>query len=356
MVACVALISHNLFVELSSGLLRCGKSCRLRWINYLKPDIKRGNFSRDEEETIIRLHESLGNKWSLIASHLPGRTDNEIKNVWNTHLKKKLKSNGYVNPCNEDINNPSESSSSSSSSTSHWKRLYLDTGLGIEEEEEEEVLFINDKPINDPLEEAYMVLSDTQKESVENLFSDNDWIQPIKCNPCSLEDARDVSSPSYSTCSSYVSHPNQLVPQGAKQEEQTTQQLLDPLEELLEIPLDETDMLDILDGKSSFLLSNEEPALAETASRQETISGSIKEVSRKEVDNGNWLEYLEYELGVLEENSLTENAFETQRTSSPSIDEILIVETEIDPVAMYFQTWSSSSSSPPDSSLSNQKQ
>ncbi|KAJ3689547.1 hypothetical protein LUZ61_018711 [Rhynchospora tenuis] len=75
-----------------AGLLRCGKSCRLRWINYLRPDIKRGNFSEEEEETIIKLHALLGNKWSRIASRLPGRTDNEIKNVWNTYLKKKLAS------------------------------------------------------------------------------------------------------------------------------------------------------------------------------------------------------------------------------------------------------------------------
>ncbi|KAA8527770.1 hypothetical protein F0562_035361 [Nyssa sinensis] len=74
-----------------AGLLRCGKSCRLRWTNYLRPDIKRGNFSKEEEETIIKLHEMLGNRWSAMAARLPGRTDNEIKNVWHTHLKKKLK-------------------------------------------------------------------------------------------------------------------------------------------------------------------------------------------------------------------------------------------------------------------------
>ncbi|MCL7023823.1 hypothetical protein MKW94_011823 [Papaver nudicaule] len=73
-----------------AGLNRCGKSCRLRWSNYLRPDIKRGKFSEDEEQLIINLHSVLGNKWSQIATHLPGRTDNEIKNYWNTHLKKKL--------------------------------------------------------------------------------------------------------------------------------------------------------------------------------------------------------------------------------------------------------------------------
>ncbi|KAG9136080.1 hypothetical protein Leryth_003711 [Lithospermum erythrorhizon] len=74
-----------------AGLLRCGKSCRLRWTNYLRPDIKRGNFTQEEEEAIIKLHEMLGNRWSAIAARLPGRTDNEIKNVWHTSIKKKLK-------------------------------------------------------------------------------------------------------------------------------------------------------------------------------------------------------------------------------------------------------------------------
>jgi myb proto-oncogene protein len=73
-----------------AGLLRCGKSCRLRWMNYLRPDIKRGNISPEEDDLIIRMHSLLGNRWSLIAGRLPGRTDNEIKNYWNTHLCKKI--------------------------------------------------------------------------------------------------------------------------------------------------------------------------------------------------------------------------------------------------------------------------
>ncbi|KAL3820618.1 hypothetical protein ACJIZ3_006523 [Penstemon smallii] len=74
----------------NAGLQRCGKSCRLRWTNYLRPDIKRGKFSFEEEESIIQLHSILGNKWSAIAARLPGRTDNEIKNYWNTHIRKRL--------------------------------------------------------------------------------------------------------------------------------------------------------------------------------------------------------------------------------------------------------------------------
>ncbi|KAK4434927.1 Transcription factor [Sesamum alatum] len=76
-------------VAVKSGLNRCGKSCRLRWLNYLRPDIKRGNMSDAEDDLILRLHRLLGNRWSLIARRLPGRTDNEIKNYWNAHLRKK---------------------------------------------------------------------------------------------------------------------------------------------------------------------------------------------------------------------------------------------------------------------------
>ncbi|XP_059662044.1 transcription factor MYB114-like [Cornus florida] len=77
-------------IAAKAGLGRRGKSCRLRWLNYLRPNIKRGNISDQEEDLIIRLHKLLGNRWSLIAGRLPGRTDNEIKNYWNSHLSKKI--------------------------------------------------------------------------------------------------------------------------------------------------------------------------------------------------------------------------------------------------------------------------
>ncbi|KAM0888009.1 hypothetical protein ACQ4PT_028609 [Festuca glaucescens] len=77
-----------------AGLHRNGKSCRLRWINYLRPGLKHGMFSPEEEETVMSLHAALGNKWSRIARHLPGRTDNEVKNYWNSYLKKRVEGGG----------------------------------------------------------------------------------------------------------------------------------------------------------------------------------------------------------------------------------------------------------------------
>lgn len=81
-----------------AGLQRCGKSCRLRWINYLRPDVKRGSFSAEEERIIIEVQRILGNKWAQIAKYLPGRTDNEVKNFWNSSIKKKLIAQAFQSP------------------------------------------------------------------------------------------------------------------------------------------------------------------------------------------------------------------------------------------------------------------
>ncbi|KAK4398035.1 Transcription factor [Sesamum angolense] len=85
-------------VQRNSGLMRCGKSCRLRWANHLRPNLKKGAFSVEEEKLIVELHAKLGNKWARMAAQLPGRTDNEIKNYWNTRLKRRQRAGLPVYP------------------------------------------------------------------------------------------------------------------------------------------------------------------------------------------------------------------------------------------------------------------
>lgn len=109
-------------VPTNIGLLRCSKSCRLRWTNYLRPGIKRGNFSDCEEKMIIHLQALLGNRWAAIASYLPQRTDNDIKNYWNTHLKKKLKKLQGQDGQNKEGISSSSSSSSKSITKGQWER------------------------------------------------------------------------------------------------------------------------------------------------------------------------------------------------------------------------------------------
>ncbi|CAL9118664.1 unnamed protein product, partial [Musa textilis] len=108
------------------GLLRCSKSCRLRWTNYLRPGIKRGNFTDQEEKLIIRLQALLGNRWAAIASYLPERTDNDIKNYWNTHLKKKVRKPETGSDCPKS----SGQSSHRSVSKGQWERC-LQTDINM---------------------------------------------------------------------------------------------------------------------------------------------------------------------------------------------------------------------------------
>ncbi|OEL17533.1 Transcription factor MYB86 [Dichanthelium oligosanthes] len=111
-----------------AGLERCGKSCRLRWINYLRPDLKRGAFSQEEEDLIIHLHSMLGNKWSQIAAQLPGRTDNEVKNFWNSYIKKKLRQRG-IDPATHKLLAEASSSRGGAAAASSRTAVFSDAEL-----------------------------------------------------------------------------------------------------------------------------------------------------------------------------------------------------------------------------------
>lgn len=142
-------------VPTNTGLRRCSKSCRLRWTNYLRPGIRRGDFTDDEEKMIIQLQALLGNKWAAIASYLPERTDNDIKNYWNTHLKKKLRKLEMGSEDHDMIHNKNKdrfSSSTSSSSSSHcnsrgqWEKR-LQTDIQMAKQALTDALSIDHKPV-----------------------------------------------------------------------------------------------------------------------------------------------------------------------------------------------------------------
>ncbi|KAK2358827.1 hypothetical protein P8452_77845 [Trifolium repens] len=164
------------------GLKRCGKSCRLRWLNYLRPNIKHGGFTEEEDNIICSLYISIGSRWSIIAAQLPGRTDNDIKNYWNTRLKKKLlgkrkQSNNNNNLMNQkDTNGIDENSYSNSLSSSALERLQLHMQL---QSLQNPFSFYN----NNPASLAWPKLHPSQEKMIQiSLQNSNNIINPMLQN------------------------------------------------------------------------------------------------------------------------------------------------------------------------------
>ncbi|XP_038725301.1 transcription factor WER-like [Tripterygium wilfordii] len=162
-------------IALKSGLNRCGKSCRLRWLNYLRPNIKRGNITDAEEDMIIRLHKLLGNRWSLIAGRLPGRTDNEIKNYWNSHLSRKM---------NED-KTPLTSAAQEAMSKNSWKDISLSEEDNAKEVANSEINFNVDELANSEINFNVDEFFDFSSEGSDHLERVNKFLG-LEEDPCLL--------------------------------------------------------------------------------------------------------------------------------------------------------------------------
>ncbi|KAL2331053.1 hypothetical protein Fmac_018634 [Flemingia macrophylla] len=315
--------------------MRCGKSCRLRWINYLRPDVKRGKFTLEEEETIIRLHKALGNKWSKIASRLPGRTDNEIKNVWNTHLKKRLSakrslnSSAHESKLESSITSLSSSSSSESFFSNERSNSPNSTTLGNE---------INDQAsqVPDKIEE------DSNKQVSNELIS-------------TTKDPKD-SSISLSSDESNIVTTNQTVVYKDKQQLASPLSYPGPydfssiLEEvdkpnhLFGKPWESSNVLSkLLDDDSLGSFQSNDVQLAEFIANQNSILGV------QDVEAMKWSHDFKNDFGVMGETKETTNdhflpknyavELEIYQTQTFVVDDMTRIESELD--FGYVQLWSS---------------
>ncbi|KAJ7971900.1 MYB transcription factor [Quillaja saponaria] len=166
-----------------AGLDRCGKSYRLRWMNYLRPCVRRGHIAPDEEDLILRLHQLLGNRWALIAGRIPGRTDNEIKNYWNTHLSKKLINQGIDPRTHKPLNpNISDSSNLNIGSATEKEMGFVSRPGAIDQNDHEKLLDCDNQVVNNNdlngsnRESKMMVQQDGQEKEYSNKICDDEDI------------------------------------------------------------------------------------------------------------------------------------------------------------------------------------
>ncbi|PHT62996.1 Myb-related protein [Capsicum annuum] len=171
-----------------AGLARCGKSCRLRWMNYLRPNVKRGNYTKEEDEIILNLHAQLGNKWSAIAVHLPGRSDNEIKNHWHTALKKRANYASTSSDVSSKKSNKKKNSGSNTRRTStSVENKNASSSMSIVASHENIVLESSDWSPKKSSSEEFSSYNTTDyqeqhkifQEALEDITSGSFWTEPF---------------------------------------------------------------------------------------------------------------------------------------------------------------------------------
>ncbi|KAG2679657.1 hypothetical protein I3843_11G061100 [Carya illinoinensis] len=344
-----------------AGLLRCGKSCRLRWINYLRPDVKRGNFTKEEENTVIKLHKAWGNKWSKIASYLPGRTDNEIKNVWNTHLKKKMAckdANSHDGDHEQSSITSSSSSSTSSSLTSSGKQsMGMEVLHEYQSNDQDPIMNEKDHEAHS-LTHIHEKVQDSQKEVISNQLSPANYPreQTSYTSVSSHDSNISNSSPLLFDASReevQIDNPDHLIDYGGPYDVNNILQEVNKPDHIVEdnlrpeIPFEaDVDFWNMLENIES-TLSNEIQSCREVKACESSNVGD--EYHGKEVENKKWFRYLENELGLVdateEDNKsilIDQYAAEAEveaQAPDQNFQCQIYSKAEINPDMAYFQTW-----------------
>eukprot|EP00253_Pinus_taeda_P016399 PITA_16399 len=184
------------FIAKQAGLQRNGKSCRLRWVNYLRPGLKHGGISLQEKQLIIQLQSILGNRWSQIAPYLPGRTDNEIKNYWNSCIKKNLDMKHRSPPTPRPPRNPTPTTRTHSKPIvyAHDAQKWFQSGKLLDEIHDGYKSFMDSFHLGISAENQYPCCNDVIGTSNPDSCGQDFKHEPVKVQNCVFPIDRDSTT------------------------------------------------------------------------------------------------------------------------------------------------------------------